>query len=238
MISVESKFFITNKHKKNFLSVKPQLNRFFSRCMMGNYDFEKMENEITLAMMVKHRVREPTLCQVQLNSENFEKVNFSSTPSWVKNSELHPGLPEHYLTVNAMDDLDLPDLPFKMNREILHKLIVRPSPRKTQKLPQLIDLMNGTVVITGPQLIEEIKYNVEVFFHLHDKLLPCCYAQRSDIIANSPFARSRARVYYIPEASTAAHEISFISASSKILQRCPFSVKWLQSSVPYNNLHH
>lgn len=208
---------------------------------MDDYDLDKMESEIPLAMMVRYRVREPTLNQVQLNAESLEVEHFLSVPAWLKNSELHPGLPEHFLAANAMVGDDLPDLPFDVNREIQHKLIIVPiaSSKKSQKLPALIDLMNGTVVVTGPPFADETVHNIEIFLHLHDKLLPCCYTQRPNIIATSPFTRSRARVYYIPDSSPPTPpEISFVSAASKVLQRCQFSVKWLSRSVPYHNLHY
>jgi hypothetical protein len=207
----------------------------FSRCTMGDYDLEKMEKEIPLAMMVRHRVREPTLSQVQLNSENFEMEGFSSVPAWLKNSELHPGLPEHYLTSSALDAADLPELPFHVNREILFKMIVVPQ-SNPNKLPPLIKLMNGTVIINGPELKVANKHDVEIFLHLHEKLLPCCYSQESEVITTSPFTRSRARCYYIP--STTLHEISFLSSSSKVLHRCPFSKKCHPSSVSFKNLRY
>lgn len=111
-----------------------------------------MENEIPLAMMVRHRVREPTLTQIQRNVEK-EKF-FTNKPAWLRYAESHPGLPEHYLTLNALESSDLPELPFQVNREIFFKMIIVPqqSMKKFWSLPRLIDIRNGSIVITGPEL--------------------------------------------------------------------------------------
>lgn len=218
---------------------------------MGDYDYEKMGNEIALGMMMKHRIREPTLSRV--NSENFNnQEDFSPIPAWLRKSERHPGLPEHYHTLNTIendlkqtaddDSMYLPDLPFEVNREILSKLIVLPRERPYSKqpkfLPPLIDLMNGTIIIVGPPISDDIKHNVEIFLKMHDKLLPCCYTQRSEIISSSPTTPlGRARCYYIPEIS-ALPEICFLSSHEKVLQRNGYAVKWLPRSVPYHNLHY
>lgn len=220
--------------------------------MMSEYDFRKMGNDIALKMMLKHRIREPTLCQVQRNSENSQQEN-SPIPAWLQNSEKHPGLPEHYLTLNTIEnniksaaddeeeDMHLPKLPFEINRDIIYKLIIIPRERlhltQPQLMPPLVDLMNGTVIVHGPSLADEIKHNIEIFLNIQGKLLPCCYAQRSEIITSSPFtAMGRARCYYCP-LQTADPKIFFFSSQEKVLQCTRYSVKFLPRSVPYYNLH-
>lgn len=219
---------------------------------MSSYDLKKMENEIALGMMLRYRIREPTLWQVQRQTDKFNLEKQSMIPAWLRNSEASPGLPEHYITVNAIendfkssaddDGLQLPDLPFEVNRVILYKLLIVPTEwqhfAQSQPFPALNDLMNGTILVIGPPLpiAENIKKNIEIFLNLHDKLLPCCYAQQTEIITSSPMTPSgRVRCYYIPELSRLP-EITFLSSKEKILKRSQFLTKWLHGSIPYHSI--
>lgn len=216
--------------------------------MMGDFDFKKMGNELALALMIRRRIREPTLSQIQLNSENSHQEHFSSTPAWLRNSSSHPGLPEHYLTLStienelkpAEDDEQLPELPFEVNRTILYKMMIVPKERQRSKqlkrLPKLIELMNGTILIVGPPLAEEIEHNVEIFLNLHDKLLPCCYATTQIITWSPTTPEARARCYYLPETS-ATPEITFLSSEEKVLFKCYQLSTFFTGSTQYENLH-
>lgn len=214
----------------------------------------KMGNQIAIDLMMLNRVREPTLTQVQTNSELsvHGHEDYKSIPAWLYYSQNHPGLPEHYLTQCTIDnhlgssiyDEKLPELPFEVNREVIEKLVIIPkhaiNKRKSesQVIPSLADLENGTVIINGIAFPEEIKHNIEVFLNIHDKLLPCCYvAERSEIITSSPLTvKGRARCYFIPD-PTVPCEISFMSSQGKLLHRCQYNVKWFDGSVPYDVLH-
>lgn len=214
---------------------------------MCEFNNEAMGNKIALKLLMLKRVREPTLCEVQKDTEG----NFSSTPAWLQNSQPHPGLPEHYLTMCSIendesstvdeDDVPLPRLPYDVNREVSFKLLITPAhPPKNQrmsKIPSLNSLMNGSVVIVGPPLHQPM--NTEIFLILSKKLLPCCYADRSEIINIGPTLTStgRARCYYIAD-STTDHEISFSSSDGKLLYQLKgFRMKWMHGSTPYHMLH-
>lgn len=214
---------------------------------MCEYDYEAMGNEIALRMMILKRVREPTLWQVQQDCEE----KFKSTPAWLQHSQPHPGLPEHYLTLCSIvrdetstvedDEVPLPKLPFDVNREIFKKLLIVPATKKNQKrtkLPQLNSLANGCVLIVGPPLNEP--FNTEVFLVLHDKLLPCCYSKRLDVIINSPTSSvmDRVRCYYIHDESLAQRGITFLSSNGKLLHYSElYLVKWAHGSTPYHMLN-
>lgn len=209
------------------------------------FDYEAMAKSIPLKLMMLKRVREPTLWEVQKDPDR----DFSLTPAWLSNSELHPGLPEHYLTLCSIehdessteDDVPLPKLPFEVNREISVKLIITPvqktKNRKLEKLPKLSSLVNGAVIISGPSLCEPD--SIEIFLLMFNKLLSCCYTKRSEVIIHGPAstATGRARCYYIPD-SSAKKEISFISSDGKILHFLRhYSIKLLHGSTPYHKLH-
>lgn len=210
---------------------------------MCDFDYEAMGNTIALKLMLKG-VREPTLWEVQQDPNK----DFKSTPAWLANSQLHPGLPEHYIALCSIendesstvdeDDVPLPKLPFDVHREISQKLLIAPTRRPNlDKLPKLISLMNGTVVIVGPPLPEPSA--TEIFLVHRKNLIPCCYAKRSQIIANGPAstATGRARCYYIPS-STLQQEISFSSSTGKLLYHSPhYRVKCFHGSTPYQMLH-
>lgn len=212
---------------------------------MSEYNYEKMGNEIALKLMTLRRVREPTMLQVQKDSEK-DSVDFNSTPAWLQNSPPHPGLPEHYHTKSLIDnhqnssaeDVSLPILPFHVNREIFFKFVIFPVvPGRCRKLPLLTSLMNGTIITTGAPLPEGIKNNVEIFLSIHDKLLPCCYSSRSEVITTSPLTpSSRVRCYYIPDLSV-SREISFFSPEGVLIRGEAYQFKRFNGSTPYYDLN-
>ena len=212
---------------------------------MSDFDYAAIGNEIALNMLVTKRIREPTLNEIQRNSEKNE---FSSLPAWMYNAELHPGLPEHFQTVleienhcktSADDTILLPKLPFQVNREILMKILIIPemNEKKTSLLPQLNELKNGTIVVSGALISGADDYTTEIFINFHKKLLPCCYAQPSEIIFSCPLTpEGRARCYYVVD-SKKAHQIEFYSSSEKLLHRCSYQLKCLNGSTKYSSLH-
>lgn len=213
---------------------------------MNELNYEEMGNKIALKLMAVKRVREPTLFQVQKGSEN-ELMNLESTPAWLLNSPLHPGLPEHYYTKIEIEnhqkpstdvEMLLPNLPFQVNREIISKFVVFPAVNsKKRKLPRLTSLINGSIIITGAPLPEEIKNNVEIFLSIHGKLLPCCYSLRSEVIITSPFTpSSRVRCYYIPELSQ-SREIKFFSSVGACIRSEAYQFKCFNGSTPYSDLY-
>lgn len=213
--------------------------------MENIYNYQEMEDEIGLKLLMLKRVREPTLWQVQ-------QKTLAGTPSsqaaWLSNSAAHPGLPEHYLTqlaidtagisVAKLDDLPLPTLPYPMNREIRLKIVVIPVENLGEIIPQLSDLNNGSITITGEPFVNRIKHHVEIFLSLHGKLLPCCYCVRSqEIITECPFTeKGRVRCYYAPETG-ASLGITFNSSTGQTLHKCTsYRIKCMPGSTPYNLL--
>lgn len=205
------------------------------------YDYESMAKEISIEMMVLHRVKEPTLNKVLMTSEKFIEAH---KPAWIESAEVHPGLPDHYFVANeqendSVDSFNMKELPFDVNREIHMKLLVAPlKPGKhKKKLPSLKSLMNGTIVIVGDNLPVGSESNIEVFLSLHEKLLPCCLAQRSNVIFKNTSRYWRTLCYFIPD-STAQKEILFFSSQGQVLyQMNNFEVKWFHGSTPYKFLY-
>lgn len=213
--------------------------------MENYYNYQEMENEIGLKLLMLKRVQEPTLWQVQ---QRTKAGTPSSQAAWLSNSHAHPGLPEHFLTqlaidisgvsVAKLDDLPLPVLPYPVNREIQLKIVVIPVEKHSEKIPSLSDLSNGSITITGQPFVLRDKHNVEIFLSLHGKLLPCYYcAKIQEIITKSPFTENgRVRCYYAPEPG-ASPGISFTSSKSKTLHKISsYRVKFMPGTTPYPSL--
>lgn len=204
-------------------------------------DFTKLGDEISLQLMITKRVREPTLWEVQKGIDNDKQMRFESTPSWLLNFQAHPGLPEHYITKwkienlnkSADEILNLPKLPFSVNREILQKLLIIPTTPESP--PKLTELRNGTIIVVGGPLQEKVKHNIEIFLSLRDKLLPCCYCLASEVITRTPSTISGlVRCYYVPDGKK---EISFISSNEQLIQKWNnYRIKLFCGSTPYEVL--
>lgn len=214
-------------------------------CDGADYDYEAMGDDIALKLLTMKRVREPTLWEVQ------QECCDGKVPAWLQNAKSHPGLPEHYITMCAIENdhestshkqnIPLPKLPFAVNREILLKMVVTPNKQlRNQKIPPLSELANGTIIIAGEPLPHKIKHNIEIFLQLHQKLLPCCYSPHSEIITSSPLTeQGRVRCYYVPDASSSSPPgIVFISSQEQVLHHSQrYHVEWLHGSTPYTELH-
>lgn len=205
-------------------------------------DLKELGNEIALQMMITKRIREPTLSEVQRNSEMRAKERFGSCPAWLSNSQPHPGLPEHYITKWSIEketrDCDLPQLPFRVQREIFHKLLIIPSLISGSKsLPKLNELNNGTIKVTGSPLPDETVHNIEIFLLLHNNLLPCCYCPESEVITRSASTSDgRVRCYFIPTLR-GKKKITFMTSSEKVLQSgTSYRLEGFEGSTPYEKL--
>lgn len=197
-----------------------------------------MGNNIGLKLITTEQVLEPTLWQIQQNSGS-EFENIKPTPAWLQHSQLHPGLPEHYFTITAADPANIdafPQLPFHVNREIFHKIVIIPTIQKHQKLPSLSQLGNGSIVISGNSIQKQISNNVEIFLFIQEKLLPCCWAERKEVILKSPStAKSKVRCYYVFDTEHAKLGIVFNSSEGESIYQCQsYDTKWLHGSTPYD----
>lgn len=214
--------------------------------MQSGYNYQEMEDEIGLKLLMLKRVREPTLWQVQ-------QKTLAGTPTseaaWLSNSHAHPGLPEHYLaqlaidtagvSVAKLDDFPLPTLPYPVNREVKLKIVMFPVEKRAGQIPQLCRLNNGSITITGEPFVSRIKHDVEILLSLHGKLLPCCYCvEPQEIITECPFTENgRVRCYYAPETG-ASPGITFNNSKSKTLYKCSrYRIKCMPGNTPYNFLH-
>lgn len=211
------------------------------------WDYEKIGNEMVMKMMLIDGVREPTLTEIQYESDEdiYEDKNLRTIPAWKYYSEPHPGIPEHYHTVNFYNnismatsendnDLQLPRFPFSMvNREIKCKLLI--SLKESQReMPSLKKLSNGSIIIASSNFPMDIKHDVEIFLKLHEKLLPCCFTTSTDdIIIDSPLtAGSRVRCYYLVTPLVVTEAI-LIRSNSRVICRCEYEEAWFHGSTSY-----
>lgn len=208
------------------------------------WNYEKVGNEVAMKMLIVDGVREPTLAQIQKNAENsvHSSKKKKSTPAWLNLSESHPGLPQHFLATNSINDLRFPSLPFSMvNREIEYKMVIKlDNSMKKRRLPSLPRLTNGTIIITGRELPHEMKPNIEIFLHMHDKLIPCCHTSplHEIILENSKSAAVNGvdvRVYYV-HVENAVTEVTFLSSKTDVIHRCHYKEIWLHGSTPFKKL--
>ena len=214
------------------------------------WDYEKIGNEMAMKMMLIDGIREPTLTQIQEDSDRNVCVDRSllSVPAWSYFSEPHPGLPEHYHTVNFYDnlhkltvedddDLQLPKVPFSMvDHEIKYKLLINLKPARLG-IPALKTLKNGTIIITSSSFPSDIGNETEIYLNFHDKLLPCCFTtSTSDVIMDSPLTTEcRVRCYYLVIPSVVT-EITFMKSNGRVIYRCEYEEMWLHGSASYHQL--
>lgn len=214
------------------------------------WDYEKIGNEIAMKMMLIDEIREPTLTQIQENSVQNVCVDESllCVPAWSYYSQPHPGLPEHYHTVNFYDnlgkmtsedddDLQFPKLPFSMlDREIKYKLLINLKPKRPG-VPTLKTLKNGAIVITSSSFSPDIGNETDIYLNFHDKLLPCCFTtSTSDVIIDSPLTTEcRVRCYYLAIPSV-VNEITFMKSNGRVIYRCEYEEMWFDGSTSYHQL--
>lgn len=214
------------------------------------WDYEKIGNEMAMKMMLIDEIREPTLTQIQENSEQNVCVDKSllCVPAWSYYSKPHPGLPEHYHTVNFYDnlskltsedddDLQLPKLPFSLlDREIKYKLLINSQPKRPG-VPSLKTLKNGAIVITSSSFSPDIGNETDIYLNFHDKLLPCCFTtSTSDVIIDSPLTTEcRVRCYYLTIPSVVT-EITFMKSNGRVIYRCKYEEMWFDGSASYHQL--
>lgn len=218
------------------------------------WNYEKIGNEIAMKMISIDGIREPTLSQIQENADKSVcgDQKFLSVPAWMYYSEPHPGLPEHYHTINSYinncitassndNNLQLPQLPFSMvNREIKYKLLIALKASQL-KIPSLESLVNGSIVISSCGFSSmdhhEIETETEIFMDLHDKLLPCCFTTTTDdVIIDSPATTgSRVRCYYLV-IPAAVSEVTFMDSNGNVICRCDYQEVWLHGSTSYRHI--
>lgn len=199
------------------------------------WNFEEIGNDLALKMMIVDGVREPTLSQIQENS-NYDEENSKWTPAWKFFSDPHPGIPKQFLNKDN-NDLRLAMLPYSMvNYEVHYKAIIKLH-NTTQKIPSFNRLRNGTIILTGHKIPDEIEHNIEIFLYIHDKLIPCYYTSHLEnvIIEDPSNAGNHIRCYYLA-IENAVIEASFLTSRGKVIHRCEYKEKWLHGSTSYQEL--
>jgi hypothetical protein len=206
------------------------------------WDYEKVGNEVAVKMLIVDGVEEPTLAQIQKNAENsvHSSKKKKSIPAWRSLSNPHPGLPQHFLATNSINDLRFPSPPFSMvNREIEYKMLIKlDNSKQKRRLPSFPRLTNGTIIVTGHRLPVELSPNIEIFLHMFDKLLPCCHTlPLHEIIIESPESAvdGHIRVYYV-HVEHAVTEATFLSSKGDVIHRCDYKEILLHGSTPFQEL--
>lgn len=199
------------------------------------WKYEEIGHNMALKMLIVDGVREPTLSQIQENSEdsNFVEENSKWTPAWKFFSDPHPGIPQQFLNRNN-NDLQLAALPYSMVSHEVHYKVIINLHNTTQKMPSFKRLQNGTIILTGHKIPE---HNIEIFLHIHDKLIPCCYtSQLENVIIEDPStAGGHFRCYYLA-VENAVIEATFLTSRAKVIHRCEYKEKWLHGSTSYQEL--
>jgi hypothetical protein len=202
------------------------------------WNHEEIGHNMALKMLIVDGVREPTLTQFQDDSKNSAFVDGNSkwTPAWKFFADPHPGVPGQFLNNNT-NDLQYAALPFSLvNREVHYKVIVKLD-NTHQKRPSFHRLANGTIIVTGHKLSDEIEHNVEIFLHIHDKLIPCYYtSQLENVIIEDPSSDGgHVRCYYLA-VEDAVIEATFLTSRGKVIHRCEYKEMWLHGSTSYQEL--
>lgn len=196
------------------------------------WNYEEIGHNMALKMLLVDGVREPTLSQIQENPDENAKF----TPAWKLHSDPHPGIPQHFLNVSR-NDLQLASLPFSwVNREVHYKLIIKLD-KMNPKLPSFQRLTNGTIILTGHKISDDINQNIEIFLHIQDKFIPCYYTQKPEdiIIDSSTPAGSPVRCYYLV-IEDAIIEATFLTSRGKVIRRCEYKEMWFHGSTSYQEL--